>query len=52
MRTQDNLKIVSLDDGYEQTFWNHVSQDPLDYYFFILDLKQQPEQTKILLAIE
>lgn len=52
MRTQDNLKIVSLNDGYEQTFWNHVGQDPLDYYFFILDLKQQPEQTKILLAME
>lgn len=52
MRTQDNLKIVSLNDGYEQTFWSHVSRDPLDYYFFILDLKQQPEQTKILLAME
>lgn len=52
MRTQGNLKIISLNNGYEQTFWSHVSQDPLDYYFFILDLKQQPEQTKILLAME
>jgi len=52
MRTQGNLRIVSLNDGYEQAFWSHVGQDPLDYYFFILDLKEQPEQTKILLAME
>jgi predicted GNAT family acetyltransferase len=53
MRTRkDNLKVVSVYNGYEQAFWNHVNPDPLDYFFFILDLKQHPENTKILLAIE
>jgi GNAT superfamily N-acetyltransferase len=46
------LKIISIGEGLEQDFWSHVNQDPLDYYFFILDLKQQREKTKILLAIE
>lgn len=46
------MKVVSIEEGLEQTFWNHVNQDPLDYYFFILDLKQQVEKTKILLAME
>ena len=53
MRTRkDSLKVVSVYNGYEQAFWNHVNLDPLDYFFFILDLKQHPENTKILLAIE
>jgi uncharacterized protein len=46
------LKVVSVTDGYEQTFWNHVNHDPLDHYFFILDWKQRREQTKILLAMD
>jgi hypothetical protein len=46
------LKVVSVENGLEQTFWNHVNQDPLDYYFFILDLKEQREKTKITLAME
>lgn len=46
------MKIFSIEDGLEQTFWNHVNQDPLDFYFFILDLKQHREKTKILLATE
>jgi hypothetical protein len=46
------LKVVSLEDGYEQYFWKHVSRDPLDYYFFILDKRQRPEKTQILLALE
>jgi ribosomal protein S18 acetylase RimI-like enzyme len=49
---ENNLKVVSVYDGYEQAFWNHVNLDPLDYFFFILDMKQDPENTKILLAIE
>jgi len=53
MRTpENNLKVVSVYEGYEQAFWNHVNLDPMDYFFFILDLKQHPENTKILLAIE
>jgi GNAT superfamily N-acetyltransferase len=46
------LKVVSLEDGYEQDFWNHVNQDPLDYYFFIFDMKQQHEKTQVFLALE
>jgi GNAT superfamily N-acetyltransferase len=46
------LRVVSAKDGFEQTFWKHADQDPLDYYFFILDLKERPEQTDILLALE
>jgi ribosomal protein S18 acetylase RimI-like enzyme len=53
MRTSnDNLEVVSIYEGYEEAFWNHVNRDPLDYFFFRLDLKQNPESTKILLAIE
>jgi len=46
------MKVVSIDEGLEQTFWNYVNHDPLDYYFFILDLRQRREKTKILLATE
>ena len=48
----NGLRIVSIDEGFEQTFWDYVDQDPLDYYFFILDWKNRKEQTKILLALE
>lgn len=40
-----------MDEGFEETFWNYVNEDPLDY-FFILDLRQRREQTKVLLALE
>lgn len=46
------MKVVSLDERFEQAFLDHVDKDPLDYYFFILDLKNQPDQTNILLALE
>jgi predicted GNAT family acetyltransferase len=46
------VKIVSVVDGYEQTFWDYVNRDPLNYYFFIIDWNQRKEQTKIFLAIE
>jgi RimJ/RimL family protein N-acetyltransferase len=46
------LKIVSIEDGFEKTFWEHVNHDPSDYYFFILDVKQRKEQTKIFLALK
>lgn len=46
------MKVVSLEDGYEQDFWNHVNQNPLDYYFFIFDMKQQHEKTQVFLALE
>jgi len=46
------VEIVSVADGYEQTFWNYVNRDPIDYYFFIIDWTQRREQTKIFLAVE
>jgi len=46
------VETVSVADGYEQIFWNHVNRDPIDYYFFILDWTQRREQTKIFLAVE
>ena len=46
------MRIASIRDGFENAFWNHVNQDPLHYYFFILDWKERPEQTKIFLAME
>lgn len=46
------LEVVNLDDNLEEKFWTHVNQDPLDYFFFILDWKFQKKMTKILLALE
>ena len=46
------MKAVSIEDGDEHLFWDHVNPDPLDYYFFIVDLKQRREQTKVFLALE
>ena len=46
------LKVVSINEGFEKVFWDYVNRDPFDYYFFILDLKDRPEQTKILLAMD
>lgn len=45
------MRVVSVEDGLEQTFWDYVNRDPLNYYFFILDWKQNREKTKILLAM-
>jgi len=46
------LEVVNLDDNLEEKFWAHVNQDPLDYFFFILDWKYDRDKTKILLALE
>jgi ribosomal protein S18 acetylase RimI-like enzyme len=46
------LKARLLDESLQKTFWNHVNRDPVDYYFFILDVKTHPDQTKIWLAME
>ncbi len=46
------MKVVSIDEGYEQAFWKQVNLDPPDYYFFILDWKLRKEQTRIMLAME
>jgi predicted GNAT family acetyltransferase len=46
------LRIVRLDEDSEDKFWNHVNQDPLNHYFFILDWRFQRADTKITLALE
>jgi RimJ/RimL family protein N-acetyltransferase len=46
------LKVVALYDSLERTFWNHIKEDELNYYFFVLDWKLRRDQTKILMAIE
>jgi len=49
---KQNMNVVDIRDGFEETFWNHVNQDPFHYYFFVLDWKQRPDQTEIFLAME
>jgi len=46
------MKIVSIQDGFEQLFWDVANKDPLNYYFFIFDWTRRREQTKILLAMK
>ena len=46
------MRVVSITDGYEQTFWEYVNRDRLDYYFFIMDWNQRREKTRILLALD
>lgn len=46
------LKTVLLDESLQKTFWNHVNQDPVDHHFFIFDLKQHPDETKVWMALE
>jgi hypothetical protein len=46
------MRVTALTKKFEPVFWEHVSQDPLDYYFFILDLRRRQEKTKVFLALE
>ena len=46
------LKIVLLDENLMETFWHHVNQNQVDYHFFIFDVKNNPDKTKVWLALE
>ncbi len=46
------LEIVKLDDIDIQKFWVYVMKDIPRYFFFILDKKQYPENSKFLIALE
>jgi ribosomal protein S18 acetylase RimI-like enzyme len=46
------VRISELTEELEPAFWKHVSQDPLDYCFFILDLRRRREKTQVFLALE
>ncbi len=46
------MKILALSNAWEKNYWQHVNnQDPYDYFFFIVDQKFYPNQTKIFLAV-
>jgi len=46
------LQVIALYDRWEKTFWDHVNEDPLNYYHFIFDWKLRRDQTKILMAMK
>lgn len=46
------MRIVSVDDGFEESFWKLANQDTLNYFFFIFDWTRRREQTRIILALE
>jgi ribosomal protein S18 acetylase RimI-like enzyme len=47
-----SLHVVELDESSEPVFWQHVLEDPLNYYFFIMDWKHEREDTRIFMALE
>jgi predicted GNAT family acetyltransferase len=46
------MKIVPLGPRFEPSFWKHVNQDILHYYFFAFDWRTHRNNTKIRLAFE
>lgn len=46
------MHITPLTAEWENQFWNQVTQNPLDYHFFIFDWKYKKNQSKIYLAID
>lgn len=46
------MQVIALYDRWEDTFWNYVKKDELNYYFFAFDRKLHREQTKILMATQ
>jgi ribosomal protein S18 acetylase RimI-like enzyme len=45
------MQVVSLNSALEARFWRHVTQDSLDYYFYIFDWEHKQDQTQIQLAL-
>jgi len=50
--SSSKLRMVNLNDGLENFFWDFVNRDPLDFYFFIFDRKFKREQTQIFMALD
>ena len=46
------MKIITLDSTTEPIFWRYVEDRIEEYFFFIMDYKQYPKLTKILMAID
>ena len=47
-----SMKVATLDSAWEPVFWDYVSRDVLEYYFFIFGWKFRRDQTMILLALK
>ena len=46
------MRVVSVAEGYEKTFWDFVDRDLLDYFFFIFDMRLNREKTKVFMTID
>jgi GNAT superfamily N-acetyltransferase len=46
------MRVLLLDSSLEPLFWEHVNQDVPNYFFFILDMKQDRASTKVRLALD
>ena len=46
------MKIITLDSATEPIFWRYVEDRIEEYFFYIMDYKQYPNITKILIAID
>ena len=46
------MKIIPLDSATEPIFWRYVEDRIEEFFFYIMDLKQYPDFTKILIAID
>ena len=46
------MKVIPLNSTNESKFWSYVEHRKEEYFFFIMDLKNYPEYTKIWMAID
>jgi len=46
------MKLVTVEDAFEKIFWQFVTEEFRDYYFFIYDWLLQKEKTQVSLAID
>ena len=46
------MKIVALIKDNEAAFWEFVQNKVAEYFFFIVDLRQYPQHTKIDLVLD
>jgi ribosomal protein S18 acetylase RimI-like enzyme len=46
------MKIIQLDSETEPLFWRYVENRIEEFFFFIMDYKQNPEVTRIWMAVD
>jgi len=44
------LEILELDESIEHEFWEYVLRDIPRFFFFVVDLKQYPDNCRVLIA--